>query len=240
MFEPQFLYQNQIDICTNTISTNAFYLLVGGALVAKKPLSIVRMADGEQMLMKLCRNGNGRDAVPPPGGHGDDWLKNMGCYGITKTALKTRLEEAANTATYFGPSLSGIVDPSYSVHTLFNLRDRYVDGFFCNAWTEEMKITLFKTAGRVLFIHRNPASADAMQIRAKKIGVPVTYIQLAQWQDAEDVVGKARNDDAPLVLFSAGPASKFIGPRIATSGFIPKVTLDIGNAADYWLLSSLN
>jgi hypothetical protein len=103
-----------------------------------------------------------------------------------------------------------------------------------------MKIQLFKTAGHVLFIHRNTSTADAMQIRAKwGLGVKVTYLKLASWRDSESVIEKAKSIDAPLVLFSAGPASKYIGPEISTSGLIPRVTLDIGNVADYWTLTSL-
>ena len=41
------------------------------------------------------------------------------------------------------------------------------------------------------------------------------------------------------MLSSAGPASKYIGPKIARQGVRQRVTLDIGNAADYWLLGSL-
>jgi hypothetical protein len=239
MFEFVVLTPQQIGLCHNTISSNTFYMLTGHALKSGVPLSVVRMGDGEKQLLDLCGNGAGQELVPPPPGHGEEWLVRMGCVEISKAELRKRLTSAAVDATYFAPSVSGITLEAFHMYNRFPARDRYVDNFFCNAWDEEMKIDLFKAAGHVLFIHRNAAPADAMQMRAKSIGVKVTYLKLERWQDAESVITQARMDDAKLVLFSAGPASKYIGPRIATGGFHPKVTLDIGNAADFWLLNSL-
>jgi hypothetical protein len=237
MFPPARLDKNQIQLCSNTISTNSFYMMVADALESSKELSVVRMGDGEVQLMKACATG---DLAQPIDSHPEDWLKRLGCLGITKRELLFRLLQAANLSTYFAPSVSGISMPGFHLHSLFEPRSRYVDNFFVNAWTEEMKIGLFKQAGHVLFIHRNLGSADAMQIRAKYgLGVRVTYLNLNSWEQADEVIRKANKIDASLVLFSAGPASKYIGPRITSGGNIPKVTLDLGNAADGWLLNSL-
>ena len=103
-----------------------------------------------------------------------------------------------------------------------------------------MRINLYKKAGHVLFIHKSTHSADAIQIRLKFVlGVKVTYLKLFHWTQAEEVINRASYIDAPLTIFSAGPASKIIGPRIANTGNIPKVTLDIGHASDSFLLPSL-
>jgi hypothetical protein len=164
----------------------------------------------------------------------------LGCLGITKDDLYIRMQSAANECTWFAPSVSGIIRKDFSLYDRFLPRERYVDNFWCNAWDEEMKINLFKTAGHVLFIHRNAATADAMQIRAKYgIEVKVTWLKLDNWQESESVIEKASKIDAALVLFSGGPASKYIGPRIAKGGNVPKVVLDLGNAADHWTLPSL-
>lgn len=240
MFPLTSLSLDQIELCLKTVSSNTFYMLVGDALVNGRQLSVVRMGDGEVELIREFRH---EDAQGQVTNRGEEWLRRLGCWGITRAELIKRLDAAANEATYFAPSVSGIQSEKFHLHSLFDPREEYVDNFWCNAWTEEMKIQLFKQAQRVLFIHRNTASADAMQIRAKYgLDVKVIYLKLNGWEDAEDVIAKAADIDAPLVLFSAGPASKYIGPRIAAQK-LPngnhKVTLDLGNAADYWLLSSL-
>lgn len=232
------LDDSQILRCLNTVSSHTFYMLVGDALSTQKSLSIVRMADGEKKLMKLC-DGDPTELIKPIGEFTHEWLERYGVSDIPKGILKGRLIEAADNATYFSASLAGIQFPEYNVDE-FSPRAVYVDNFFPNAWDETMKIKLFKKAGHVLLIHRNTHTADAMQIRAKYVlGVKVTYIKLEHWSQAQDVIEKASEIDAPLVLFSAGPASKFIGPAIAEGGNIPKVTLDIGQAMDRWTFLSL-
>jgi hypothetical protein len=234
MFEPKKLSPAELCLCQNTISPNTFYMLVGDALVSGKPLSVVRMGDGERALYDYCLGKQLPNIMDA------DWMQRLGADGIATDELRYRLIRPATHCTHFAPSISGIQLDSFELYSLFPARARYVDNFFVNAWTEEMKIQLFKTAGHVLFIHRNTSTADAMQIRAKwGLGVKVTYLKLASWRDSESVIEKAKSIDAPLVLFSAGPASKYIGPEISTSGLIPRVTLDIGNAADYWTLTSL-
>lgn len=242
MFNLQKLDNSQIELCKKTISANTFYLLVGDAIISKKPLSVIRMADGECHFMRDCRNNNPKSLAKPPSGHNNTWMENMGCLGITREDLLNRLILAANKCDYFAPSITGISQNNYNMYDypwhILN-RSIYVDNFFPNIWDEEMKINLFKLAKHVLFIHKNTSTADAMQIRAKTFGVKVTYLKLTNWRESDIVANKASQIDAPLVIFSAGPANKYIGPYIAHNG-IPKVTLDIGQAADRWTFLSLN
>lgn len=233
MFKLKKLDEEKLQICHNTISSNTFYMIVGDSLDSGKSLSVVRMGDGEHTIMAATDPDN-------PVFDADRALR-LGCEGIDLYLLQTRLEKAANECTYFAPSVSGIVREDYNLYNFFNPRNRYVDNFFCNAWTEDMKIDLFKKAGHVLFIHCNTESADAVQIRAKwGLGVKVTYLKLCDWRQSDEVIEKALKINAPLVVFSAGPASKYIGPEIARSGNIPKITLDIGNTSDSWLFPSLS
>lgn len=238
MFEPTILKIGQVYRCLNTISSNAFYMLVADAVLQKQTLSVVRMGDGEKLLMDLCEGkdlGAGHRDVDDP-----DWMARLGCLGIQPELLYKRLTWAANECTYFAPSVSGIIRPEFSLYDRFDRRDHYVDNFFVNQWDDEMKINLYKAAGHVLFIHRNPDSFAALQARCAKIGVKATYIKLDNWQETDDVIEKARADEAPLVLFSAGPAGKYIGHHIARWGNIPKVSIDLGNSSDHWLLYCLH
>lgn len=243
MFDLASLSQRKLDICQNTISSNAFYLIVGHCLSSSLPLSVVRMADGEHhLLTEIQSNDTNTDWLNAPiTGYDGAWMVNMGCLGISRRELLGHLRFAADNCDYFAPSLSGIHKPEYEMHSFFRPRPRYVDNFFVNAWTDEMKINLYKLAKHVLFVHRNPVSARAFGLRLKHVlGVELSYLQLSRWQEAEGVIEQAAEIDAPLVLFSAGPASKHIGPRIARGGRIGKVALDLGNASDSWLLEKLH
>lgn len=241
MWELKALSDDQITRCLNTISSHTFYMLVGDALDAQKQLSVVRMADGERILMDLCSSSKytSDELVLPTPQLDAEWLNNYGVTDIPKHLLYKRLRLAAKNCDYFAASLSGIQFSNYNVDD-FSYRARYVDNFYPDAWTEEMKINLFKKAQHVLFIHNNVSFADGMQIRAKySLGVRVSFIKMDHWSQADDVIEKANQIDAPLVLFASGPASKHIGPQIASGGNIPKVTLDLGHTAGYWTLSSL-
>lgn len=231
MFELQTLNYDQQELLENTISSNAFYMIVGGALVSRKSLSVVRMGDGEVYLYNEAENG---PIVPKAlkGDHSEEWLKRLGVWNIPENILHNRLLMAAEECTYFAPSISGIWNPGYNNYGL-SYRDKYVDNFFVNDWSMDMKFALYKEAKHILLICGKTETADALQIRLKnRFKVKVTYLKLTSWEGTEDVITLASEVDAPLVLFSAGPAGKYIGPKIAANN---KVVLDIGNTIDYWI-----
>lgn len=237
MYELTPLTKQQAQFCEATISTNTFYMLVGSALIKRQDLSVVRMGDGEVRLYEDVSKPGVCGPVFPTARHDKQWLKTLGVLGIPKTLLKERMERAANECTYFAPSISGIWRTDYNNYHL-SFRDHYVDNFFVNAWTEEMIVALFRQAGHVLLIHGNAETADAMQIRSQGIlGVKVSFLKLTSWENAEAIVEAAHKIDAPLVLFSGGPGSKFIGPAISNGH--GKVALDLGNSVDRWTLGGL-
>jgi len=228
-----FLKPSKLDLtsvirCHNTISAYALYLLVGNALLRQEDLSVVRMADGERLLHLWCRGG----ALFLS----ESWLRTEGLLEITREQVLERMNRASASCTYFAPSLCGVYSRDFDVYPLPD-RERYVDFFFNQVWSEQLKIQLFETAKHVLFINRSPNMAEKMRKNAAHWGVKLTHLQLSDWREAEGVVEKAKAVDAPLVLFSAGPASKWIGPAIAQAG--NKVALDVGGAAPLWTIPTL-
>jgi len=223
------LSTDQLNYCLHTISPNAFFLMVLHSMERKWGLSVVRAADGERKLLEHCRNFPPETQLFPFGGLTTEWFKKYGIDGITTGELKRRIEDAVTMCTYFAPSISGIRLPHYNTYYMAPTRLYYVDNFFPNLWSEEQKVELFQKAGRVTFVHGDRKLADAMQKRAKEYyGVAVSYLPLTCWQESEDVIAKANKIASPLTIFSGGPASKYIGPRITG------VTLDIGAAAYRW------
>src|SRR5271157_1232994 len=229
------LTAEQLSICHNTISSNAFFALVMDALANRSTLSVVRMADGEKKLLEHIRTPDYTDRVLEPfGGLDETWMKRYGVWGISECTLLERLEEAAENCTYFAPSISGLTMPAYNCYRLFPARDRYVDNFFPNLWNDDQKQKLYKAAGRVTVIHDNIKLADALQRRALKyLGARVQYIPLSSWEQADDVIAQASMLDSSLTLISSGPGGKHIGTRLCG------VSLDIGQAKERWSLVSL-
>ena len=227
------------DLARRTMSAWAFYYIVGDALINKKPLSTVRMGDGERTIIDACVAANAAGKGNQPIDVYDQAKRlRMGIDGITYNDLYRRLLRAGNECTHFCPSVSGLTQDAYALHQFFHYRDQYVDNFFVNIWDTESKATLFRTAERVLLIHANPATADAMQINCQKLfGVRVDFIQMSAWQQAEKVVERACAGAASLVLFAAGPASKYISSEIANNS--NKVCLDLGNTTDFWTFADV-
>lgn len=219
-------------IANNTISAYAFYYMAIDALETGRSLSTVRMGDGERTILEEITN---TEMEIPLTCYDDAWHQRMGTFGISKMELYSRLMYAGNQCSHFAPSVSGLVHSTFDLYSYFDPRDRYLDNFFVNIWGDPYKALLFKAAGHVLFIHRNRATADAIQKRARTyFDVKVTYLEMSKWQESEDIIDKAVETDARLVLFSGGPASKYISPRIAEQSKVPKVVLDIGNSVDQW------
>lgn len=228
MWEPVKLTEYQIEQCLNTISPNTFHMIVADALLSNKPLSVVRMGEGE---LKIChcieQDGNLNEWFP------EEWRVRIGIEGIDKAELWRRMKRAINDCDYFSPSMSGIINPIFDLYYL-RKEQRYVDNFFINFWNEEQKVKLYKQAGHVVLLHRNPDTAFAFNRRANDyLGIKITYIPLSNWAQSENVIKQVSELDAPLVLFSGGPASKYIAPEISKSG---KVVLDIGNSVDAFIL----
>ena len=234
MWELKSLSDNQIQQCLNTVSSNTLLFIVGDAIINRKDLSIVRMADGEHILMGWCRmQKNLSEIVQPTKQLDEAWIRKFGIEGITYKELYMRLHKAANECTYFAASLSGITMSNYDCFN-FSTRERYVDNFYTYGWSEEYKIGLYKAAGRILMIHHDEEKYQTLKARAKNyLGIDVHHLKMANWKDADRVIFEANEINAPLTIFSAGPAGKIIGPRIKG------VTLDVGSGMDKWLLPEL-
>jgi len=219
-----------------TISPKAFFPIVLDAVKNRQELSVVRACDGEKMILDQCI-ANGPGLLEPLPGLDESWLVRYGVQGIDRVEMYRRLTMAGNNCNYFAPSVSGLTMRSYCIYDYFNPRPYYIDNFFVNDWTWEMKQALFQAAGHVLFINYNPHTADSMQLRVQaNLSVKVSFIRLSNWKESQGVIEKALKSTAPLVLFSGGPASKYIGPLIAKSS---KVVLDLGAAAQHWTFEHL-
>lgn len=221
--KPSHLSLMQRARCKQFLSSNAFYLLLCDDLTKKTPSSVVRMGDGERLLLDhIVDNKLLSEALD------SEWRKRMGCLDIPNDVLLERLGIAGNSCKYFAPSIAGICWQHFELFDFFEPRDQYVDNFFVNAWSPQMIQYMYSLASKITLIHASVGLADAYQSRH---GAKVQHVPLSTWQQTEDVIKRVSDQDCDLVLFSAGPGGKYIGPKIAESG---KVVIDVGNAAEQW------
>jgi hypothetical protein len=223
----QALGDDERQVCENTISPNTFFMLVADALVSNRPLSVVRMGDGERMLYIHCRDSGGN--IRPPNSPLDEtWLKEFGCWDIPTSVLSNRIRVAAEESTYFAPQIMGIQRSEFAVAKLFAKRERYVDNWFVRTWSRKLQDQLLITAGRVVFIHGKTEVRESFSARVESLAVDVETVAMQDWREADNAIERSLASKAQLILFSGGPANKFIAPILSKQG---KVVIDLGQAA---------
>lgn len=229
------------DYAARTISARAFYHTVFQSVKSKGALSVVRMGDGERKLFIDCAVAEANkvaglkiDSFTP------EWRQRMGIEDLIFDELQDSMRSAIAFTDYFGPNVNGLMQPDYSVYPWYKIHGKsqpLVDNFFVNEWTLEMRTALLKAAANVLVLHANPVTAITFARRARAyLNVGIRHVSLKSWRDGTVAVAECAKWDYPLVLVSAGPASKWVVPAIAAQG---KVALDLGNAMDHWLLLEL-
>jgi len=234
---------DRINYALRTMSSRAFYSVVATVLRDRGILSVVRMGDGERQLFVESIRARALKEYDSVVGHFEPkWHERMGTAGITYRTLHDRMSQAIMKCGYFGPNVNGLDQAGYSVYPWYKLHGTnqgLVDNFFVNDWTLEQRTALLKSAKNVLVLHRNPVTANTFAKRARAyLDVGIRHIPLSNWDQAEKVVEQCAAWDYPLVLVSAGPATKWIIPEIAAQG-PGRVVLDLGNAMDHWLLLEL-
>lgn len=222
--------------CQNTIGPNTFYMLIQDALITNKPVSVVRMGDGDVIVNRFARSVSSDTLVRAPIAYcfldqyaelDSHWLETFGCNLIPAGMLRERSIYAAEKCTYYAPQIMGMQNETWKVAEYYPLRERYVDNWFVRQWNQPMQEQLFRLAGHVLIIHGEEQVRKRVCARIETQGVHAEAIHMNHWNEAEAVIEQARQSQARLVLFAGGPANKYISPRIAESG---KVVIDVGQA----------
>lgn len=221
------LTPEEADICRRTLSPKAAFALVGHAVARREGLSVVRMGDGEVRILEA------RDDLRFSSfDHYPDWNVRLGIEGLSVKEIQRRIIRAANECTYFAPSVSGISMHHYRLHDKVARRDVYFDNFFVNDWTKRMIRLLLEASDGVFIAHRE--YREIIDNFVSHYELPREHfagIKKESWQDNERTVSAALASGKQLILFSAGPAGKVIGPELSARGL---VSLDIGNTLPHW------
>lgn len=204
-----------------------FFTIVISALKARQAFSAVRMSDGEREILKFCRTRNPSSILTR---FEPEWNRRFGTVGITCGEIEHRLITAFNGCTYF--CTSSHVDELLPRH-----KNQFADKSYSYEWTRANRATLLNEAGRVVVINREAAVAACIGSR-EFTTAEIIHVPLSNWTESESVRHAVEKINAPLVLLSGGPASKYLAPVLAASG--SRMVLDIGQGADaWWMLTGL-
>ena len=205
-----------------TIKTDEFAKIVDETLMALEPLSAVRMSDGEDDIIYFCathRHDELMRCFP------DEWNERFGTTGILCGEMARRLRIGGTEATYFAPD-----GERNHLRQHFPLRDKILHILYPDLLTIDQKARWFGLAGHVAVLNGSVEYTNQIRDRAPT-GVTVTHIIMRNWTEQDQAIEQAKQLDAPLVLWSGGPAGKYIGPELAKAG---KVAIDIGHAMRTW------
>ena len=226
-------------ILKRTISHNAIFYLLADHLKKKIPASLVRMGDGEQIILYRYFNGDGDKLIRNV--FDKEWEVRMGYVDATIADAAGYILDAERSCTYFSPNLTGTVYDSFNLYQYFSERDFYVDNFFVNTLRHEQIEELYKLAKKILILHHNQELGqyvidhyNRVSGSAKNIDntdhYRFEYMQLKNWDQINEIVERAGLSDNTLILISG---SKIIGPRLTNK--YNKICIDIGNTMDHWL-----
>lgn len=230
IFSIKSLDAEEREYCQKTISPKGFFALVGSAIVNRESLSVVRMGDGER---KILAADDEQPFAAFESEH-DKWNVRLGIDEMPIKLLKHNILAAGNSCTYFAPSVSGISLSAYNLYKYFEPRAHYVDNFFVNDWTGEMVRMLLEASDGVMILHRKPEQIITNFKANYTFRKEVSFIAGIKdsWSDNEAAIAAAIASPAQLILFSAGPGGKIIGPEIAKA--TNKVVIDVGNTLIVW------
>lgn len=211
----------KIELAKKMISSDAFYIIVCDALMRKKPLSVVRMNDGERMIMEVAKGRNPSHFLTD-----DNWLKEYGLYGSNLNSVGMNLFEAANKSDYFAQFISGWFMPGFDVISLIEPRELYVDGFYPYLWKNaDRQKELLKYDGIAVVCRNSDKIAEKL---LNNYGAKVIPIEYNSWEDYDIAIKKIGECDAHLILCSTGASGKLL--NVEASKRYGKVCVDVGSA----------
>lgn len=205
-----------------TIGTDEFAVMVTEALERKTPLSVVRMADGEDEIILYCKARAPEDLMEI---YIETWRTRLGVQGITCGEMWRRLDYAATQTLLFSPD-----GERWYMRAHWPMREKLIEIYYPYRTPVAVKRRWFQIAGHVLIINGYQKYVDMIRKNLPE-GVKLSHISIRNWRETDRVIAEAAKNDAPLVLFSAGPAGKCIARPLSDQG---KVVLDVGDGMGSW------
>lgn len=225
--------QDKLEQALKYLSSDALLVFVCDALARRKPLSTVRMGDGERALIDYANGGSTANFL-----RSKEWLKEYGLLDADLVKIGNDLKEAAICTDFLCPNISGLTLPKYEILHLLPPKDFYCEGLYAHTWLYMGRIEeLLKYDGKVAVVCRDSGKvADRMFFKWGNHLLNMEHTDYDSWRDyprALEAIGKM---EANLILVSAGPSGKHL--CVEASRKFGKVVLDTGSALiRHWSVS---
>jgi len=201
------------------MSGDAIFILVSNALLMRKPLSLVRMGDGERSIILGVNKRYLTDKV---------WLKEYGLVGADFKKVQTSVIKAANEADIFCPNISGLMLDRYEIIPHVNARAFYGSGIICHEWLYMGRVPkLLQHTGGVGVVCRDSQKV-ANGLCDKYSIVRMEYADYDSWEDYGAALKFIGGMKANLILCSVGASGKYLIVEAARK--FNKVVIDAGSA----------
>lgn len=222
------LTQEQKDICNKMLSTDALTAFIVDALITRKPVSVIRMSDGERALMALSEGESPEYFLLD-----QTWLKRYGLADADLSCVGRRLIQAGREATYLANTISGIYLRNFDCFKWFPERKQIVSSFFAYEMAAAGRVrSILEACGGVIVLHHD--AERLAPLLAHKYRVEARGYRLASWKDQSWIAKEVRTCPHNLVLVSGGASGKPFCVDLAKD--TGKVVLDVGaGLGDSWL-----
>lgn len=215
-------------ICNSILHSDSLTAFIVDALLTRKPMSVIRMSDGERALMDLATGGQPTHFLQDP-----DWLKKYGLADADLHCVGRKLIEAGKGATYLANTISGIYLENFNCFKWFPEREQLVSSFFTYEMAAAGRVrSIMNACGGVLVLHH--AAERIAPLIQHKYGAIARGYQLTSWKDQSWITKEVQTCAHNLVLVSGGASGKPFCVNLAKE--TGKVVLDVGaGLTDAWL-----
>lgn len=215
--------ENELRLIKKYISCDALLLIICDAIARKKPLSVVRLSDGERSIMKYSIGQSKAHYL-----NEEKWLKEYGLMGADLKKIGEDLFKASQESDYLCANISGFFNINYGVHDLIQEREVYAEAYYGYVWKNSGRIAeLFKEniSGGVV---TRKAVETAERLKANYNFNACETAVYDSWMDRERVLDEIGNMKSHLILCAGGASIKYL--CVEAAKIHNKVVLDAGSA----------
>lgn len=211
------------------MSSDALFIIVCDAIARGLPMSVVRMGDGERMIIQVAQGAEPVKFLCDP-----VWLDQYGLLNADLKKVGGQLLLAASRATFFGPNIYGLINVGYDLHSVTAPRSEYVEGLFAYSWFYMGRVHNLLNCGGPIGIVCRAAKRVATALGSRYgTGIIFELSNYDGWRDYEQALISIGRMQAKLILCAVGPSGKSLVVEAASA--YDKVVLDVGSAmVNHW------
>lgn len=219
---------DELAVIKKYISCEALMLIICDAVASDKPLSIVRLSDGERSIMRYARGQSQTHYL-----YEKKWLTEYGLWGADLQVIGEDLYRASEEADIICPNISGFFNPNYGVLDLIKPRDIYAEAYFGYVWKNSGRLKdLLDTKIPMGIVTRN-ANEIAQRLKTNFAHEEFETSVYNSWKDKDRVIEEIGKMKSNLIFCAGGASMKYI--CVIAAKKYNKVVIDAGSAlTNFW------